>query len=288
MNLLTCINDNYVHPLINLLFSIRRHCKKRINLFVLTTKLSDENVKLISDKMKEIGVNVTIQTVELKKYSLSNSQHFSLDMFLRILAFDLLPAEIDKILYVDVDMISLKDITPLYETNIKGKLIAAVRDFGVKFKKVNKYVNSLNLTHTYFNSGMLLMNLDKMREMWARDELQKYIEENSKTFSCPDQDVLNTICNNKDIVFIDDIYNYQIKNNEKLINDEVVLLHFVGYTKPWNHYLLHKHEKLFWEYYDKTGLTEYRKKRKSFAINRIKLILNKVKNKLGKMFHLKG
>ena len=284
MNLLMCLNDGYVYPLINLMHSIRKYNSDKINLFVLSTKLGQSSQELIKEKLGQMNIDLNISIVEVKQFEVAKNQHYTFDMFLRVFAFNILPKNVDKILYLDADMIAVDDISKIYNTDLENKLFGVVRDFGVKFKKVKKYVDSLNVGHTYFNSGMILMNISKMREKWNIAQIEQFIKDNGARYSCPDQDVLNLLSKKEELVFFDDGFNFQIKNNEKLKYDKVVLIHYVGYNKPWNHLLLSRHEKLFWKNYDELNLPEFYKQRKIFRRKRIKMIFYKIVIKIKKIF----
>ena len=216
MNLLMCLNDGYVYPLINLMHSIRKYNSDKIKLFVLSTKLGQSSQELIKEKLGQMNIDVNISIVEVKQFEVAKNQHYTFDMFLRVFAFNILPKSVDKILYLDADMIAVDDISKIYNTDLENKLLGVVRDFGVKFKKVKKYVDSLNVGHTYFNSGMILMNISKMREKWNIAQIEQFIKDNGARYSCPDQDVLNLLSKNDELIFFDDGFNFQIKNNEKL------------------------------------------------------------------------
>ena len=284
MNILMCINDGYVHPLLGLMHSVRKHNKDDISLYILSTKLSDESQSIIKNKLAEENIEVSINIVDCNESPLAKFQHFTYDMFLRVLAFDLLPKEVDKILYLDADMLALGDIAQIYNCDLQCKFLGASRDFGVKFKKVDKYVKWLNLPHFYFNSGMLIMNLSLMREKWNSQEIETLIKTKAIYFSCPDQDALNILCAENDALQLPDEYNYQVKSNEKLDNDNVVILHYVGYNKPWNHYVLSKHEKMFWSNYKELGLNDFYRLKGKHRRKRIKVLYHKVINRLKKLF----
>lgn len=284
MNILMCINDGYVHPLLGLMHSVRKYNKDEITLYVLSTQLSDDNKTLIKQKLGEESIDVIINVVDCKESPLANFQHYTYDMFLRVFAFDLLPKEIDRILYLDADMLVLKDIAPIYNTDLDDKFLGAVRDFGVKFKKVAQYVKWLDVPHLYFNSGMLIMNLALMRSKWNRQEIEAFITTKAIYFSCPDQDALNLLCKEGDVLQLPDEYNYQVKSNEKLDNDEAVVLHYVGYNKPWNHYVLGKHEKLFWSNYKELNIDAFYKLKCKNRRKRIKVLYYKIINRVKKLF----
>ena len=269
MNVLMCVNDAYVYPLLTLMSSIRDNYAGELNLYILSTKLSEKSVSIMEKKLKELNISLSVQIVDFSKIEFNKEFHYSVDMFLRIYAFDLLPKEIDKILYLDADMIVLNDLSELYNQNIDGRLFGVVPDPGAQSQAAAEYIKANNFSHIYFNSGMLLMNLSQIRKVWDFGAIDSTIKERAKLYKYPDQDLLNYLCKEKDILILDKKFNHQIRADEKLNENNIVVLHYVGYLKPWNHFCKKKHEKLFWRAHKKLKLKSF--KCTSFKLSLIQL-----------------
>lgn len=138
----------------------------------------------------------------------------------------------EKILYLDSDIIALDNIKELYRYDISNFYLAAVED---KCGNIMKSRVGLNETQIFFNSGVLLLNL----EMFRRDNLEKIIFETLRSSTYyTDQDAINDVCKDK-ILSLPLKYNivpggiYSGRENER---DEAyaapVLYHFA--EKPWN------------------------------------------------------
>lgn len=210
-------------------------------------RFGETHTRIFSGGVFEVFIK-RIQFKNLCKYScLSN------DIFLRIFAFDYLPKTVEKVLYLDADAVFLNDVRKIYDTNLDGKLMACVKDIG--YRGVAEYFNSLNLDHPYFNAGMLLMNLKEMRTRWNADEILKYVEENNSKFQFQDQDVLNTLCKAKDLVFLEKNCNYQVWKRSWVINfKKIVFLHYLSRPKPWDTLHLNRKEKYFWKDWEREDL----------------------------------
>ena len=158
INLLCCVNDNYVNPMINLMFSIRHFCDKKIHLYVHSTGLTELNQEIIKEKMKYLAIDVAIQIIDIPQYKIDFCDDWwTLDCYLKVFAFLNLPKKLKKVICLDADMLCLNDITPLNKIELGNKMIGAVIDDNF-CKEVNiKHFVRLNIDYEYFNCGMLVL-----------------------------------------------------------------------------------------------------------------------------------
>lgn len=110
----------------------------------------------------------------------------------RIFLPDLL-ADVDRILYLDADLIVLESVAPLWSVDIRDRWVAAVTN--VLQANHRHRPASLGLTgpHDYFNAGVLLMNLAEMRRDGCSRALLDYGVANAEQLEWRDQDALNVI-----------------------------------------------------------------------------------------------
>ncbi len=255
INILYCLNDAYLYPMINMLYSMRLYNQTRVNVFVLTTSFSEQSEQKLIEHCQKLNVNAHIQRIEFEA-EMKNAGHYSVDMYLRIFAFKYLPSNIHKILYVDADMLFCDDVEKIYDNNISNCKIACVAE--PCQKKLKKLKHRLGVEHLYFNSGMLLMNLDNIRKGWNEENVWNYIKRYTPLLTYPDQDILNVMCKEEDLMFLNGICNNMIRHNSlKNKTKDTVLVHYVGKKKPWNVQFLRKHERLFWKVFKTTGITEF-------------------------------
>lgn len=137
-------------------------------------------------------------------FSLSQMSHFyvtkafPISVYFRFFA-PMLFSNYDRIIYLDSDLVVLADMAELYRTDIGDALLGAVHDF--------MHEEELPSGSSYFNSGVLLLNLGKMRA----ENIQEKLIDAVKDFdapSLPDQDILNAVCKGK-VAFIDMVWNFQ-------------------------------------------------------------------------------
>lgn len=113
-------------------------------------------------------------------------------MWFRVLLPELLP-ELDRVLYLDADTFVVDSLEPLWKTDLSGYYLAAVTN--VIDKKFAHRPAELGLggPSEYFNSGVLLFNLDLMRQDRCGARIFEYARANAGRLLWPDQDGLNVI-----------------------------------------------------------------------------------------------
>ncbi len=180
--------------------------------------------------------------------------YFSKEMYLRLFIPQVLQ-DYDKAIYLDCDTIVQADVAELFDMDFEGNLLCAARDYNsivnvAHFEKVHHYFkNMLGFTdmRNYINSGVLLMNLQPLREI---DLVQKTFEllDKYKELLYPDQDLLNLICRDK-IKIMHNGWNFVFGINCGLVHDNHFLdmaidwskgladqkiIHYISEQKPWN------------------------------------------------------
>ncbi len=188
----------------------------------------------------------------LDSKSLYSRAHYSKQMFYRWLIPEVL-SEFEKVIYLDCDLVTLSNIEELYDIDLAGNIVGAVKD-DVKKDRVHYYIEKeLHLKKDkYINSGVLLIDVKKFNEEGVKEKCLKLLEKHS-VFSCPDQDALNIVLEDK-ILLLDEKWNIQWGNLEDdYIEDDIKVLHFTTDVKPWKsngaNISLACH---FWRYAEKT------------------------------------
>lgn len=189
-------------------------------------------------------------------------QNLSREAYFKLLIPRLIPQDIPRILYLDSDMIILGDIESLYEYDLKGKALGAVRDLYMDRDILYK-TSLMPQEYTYFNSGVLLIDMVRFREVFDFDEAMRYIEENGHKFRFHDQEVLNALCY-REVEILPEIYNYvtlyrdrfdplKYRRREKKLG--VIVLHYAAH-KPWDPGYTGKYLERYWEAADQIGPKE--------------------------------
>lgn len=170
-------------------------------------------------------------------------------MWYRIYLPDLLP-ELDRVLYLDCDMLVVGDLTPLWRTGLDGHYLAAVSN--VLERDARDWPRELGLERAgdYFNSGLLLLNLAALRRDGMPARLAAFGRESGRRLRWPDQDALNALlarrrlplhprwnCQNSLFYYPEARRTFGADAIAEAVSDPAIL-HFEGggIVKPW-HYL---------------------------------------------------
>ena len=252
-------DDNYAQHLGVALVSILEnyHGKQKIEFHILDNNISDINIK----KIRQIG---SAYKVDLFFYKISEdlfgnypeTNHLSRATYSRIFIPELLPLDIKKVLYLDVDLVALKDISELYNTDLKNFSVGAVRD--VMSKEILRIYFDREVTN-YFNAGVLLINLEKWRQEKITEKSLEFSRLNRKKIVRADQDILNCLFKN-DWLLLDKKFNLDLKRGN--LNSEpekdTVVLHYSDKAKPWQYIFYGKSQKYYWQYLKKTPWADFK------------------------------
>ena len=239
---LTC-DDRYVRHSAATIASIVLNSDKQFEFYIIDCGISSDNLlKLKSmELVKENDCDIFI--IKAPKNELfenfSMAPWFSPSIFYRVCIPELLNDK-ETVLYLDSDIIVTGDIYEIFEHNIENYLFGAVYldDNFIKKEQFYSYKSRIGipLVNKYFYSGLMLMNLNKMRAAHVFDNVLKFLQNNpNKQLLCPEQDILNIIINRKDILELEPKYNFtpfSPLSKKTLKKCKPICLHFSVY-KPW-------------------------------------------------------
>jgi lipopolysaccharide biosynthesis glycosyltransferase len=176
-------------------------------------------------------------------------EYVTAPMWYRIFLPDLVP-DADRILYLDVDTIAIGSLEELWQTDLTDYYLAAVSNVFQLNHLSRLAALDIDMPQSYFNSGVLLMNLDLMRRDGCSHTLREHAIENAQQLLWPDQDTLNLVLGqrrlplhprwnymNSIVEFPWSVYVFGAKAVREAARDPGIR-HFEGpsVNKPW-HYL---------------------------------------------------
>lgn len=227
-------DEYYVMPTCVSVQSIYENKKNSIyNIYIIGVELSEKSKKLIkSIKLK--NVNIKLFTFD-NKYEQLNTTHVSVSKS-ALFKFDIpwILKDLDKVLYIDSDTVVADDLNELFKTDITDYYAGVVKDLtSIYVFKDNERVG----TSSYFNSGMMLLNLKNLRKDNISQKLLEY-KLNSSSVKYMDQDCFNVVLA-PSIKFLPSEYNY-MTSNEALYENNIckcdignaVIIHYTP-QKPW-------------------------------------------------------
>lgn len=193
----------------------------------------DEKNRLLELENSLINIKIIFYIVNDKIFQNANeTAHLPVASYYRLIISDAIKES--RCLFLDGDIIVKTDLHTLYLCELGDCYIAGVRNMPFFYQPNGtiKYAEryGFHSIENYVNAGVMIFNLDKIREDHIQELLLQSIDRHYPTM---DQDVLNMVCQDK-IMHLDLKYNmicgYELKN----ISDGII--HFAGKYKPWNNY----------------------------------------------------
>lgn len=227
MNILYTCDNNYVWIMGISMISLFENNKnmQNIKVFLLGEKISSENKLLlqnIAEKYKRECIIIDMPEIEIPKTLIS--MRWPKSAFSRLYSAQVLPENIDKILYLDCDTIILNDLVDIDEINIEDYVICGKKDcIGTLYRKNI----GLKKDSIYVNAGVLLLNYKKLREINVSKMIDVFLKKYVNCIHYADQDVLNGIFANNigtlpveyDVMTLEYMYSYSdIKSIRHPIN----------------------------------------------------------------------
>ena len=244
---------------------------------------SIEDLKLFSEKY---GRSITFLNVQrFVPNDLPLSHHFSRASYFRLYVASILPSNISSVVYLDLDTVAVSSIRHLFELKMNLPLAAidhmspqnAFRMFGER-------------SGNYFQSGVLVIDLDIWRAEDVEQRFAKILREEKNRILWLDQDILNIAFEGRwqRLPLWFNVCNHVRKEiDEKVVESNVRLVHLDGGGKPWKFYSFEAHAKCWYLAYedcfgkpfDRKLITKPFFERILIVIKRIiKFIIKKIQN----------
>lgn len=250
------INDKYVKQLTTTITSILENSNNNntYEFHIMNYDISEVNKNIIisyvskykNSRINFIDMNSILANLNLEQFMSrrDNYKYISIETYFRFFIPEIFK-NYDKVIYLDADLIVLRDIADLFAEKIDEYYCAAVVD---KFMEnslksdANKTSQYKHLSYRqyfktilnkkndlYFNAGVLLLNVKKLIEDNISDKLWNFVKEKSP-LEFQDQDALNSICEEK-VKYIDIKWNILKRKNDNVTS--AFIYHFIGPEKPW-------------------------------------------------------
>lgn len=291
MNILLASDDNYIYPAIVLIDSVFENNKQEdINIFYMFSYLTESSKRKLKKIVELHSGKITfIQVDDTMFNDAPVCAHFTKETYFRFFACVLLPQNMDRVLYLDPDIVVNGDIKNFYSQTFKedDKEFSFVVCEEKELSKDESLKKTLNIPSNkrYFNAGVLLINLNLLRQTYDINTIFHYIENYKEKIKYQDQDILNALY--WDNVKFDDYYMYNymphsIKNNKNLHNARII--HYAGPDKPWKFGYKYSGKDIYKKYVKHSGAVFwfYKSQVKNLIINMPKTIKKSIKRKLYK------
>ena len=259
MNILLAFNSNYYMPALVLLKSLlvnNQWCRE-IRIYVLYSDLKPGEIRRFSQVAEESGIAkaifLPVETDTFKDAPL-HLKWISRETYYRLLAQEMLPESVERVLYLDVDMIVMGSLEEFYHQDFEGKLLVACNRYGLGGTDP-KRLEQLTLPRDtiYFNAGTLLYDLAGQRQQIDPNILYEYPVLFYQQLKYGDQDVLNAVFYGLTKFADWRVYNCFDSNTTRQRQEDRVrrsckIFHYNGRGKPWTERYWGRMAWLFWDY----------------------------------------
>lgn len=252
------VDDNYVPYLSVALDSLIENAnpQEKYHIIVLYQMLSKEN----QEKLKQletgyvqidfVSMEGKLQMITDQKNTRLRCDYFTLTIYFRLLIPVMFP-QYDKGIYIDSDVVLLGDISELYHVELGDNLIGACSDLSIReIPKLQEYLKyAIGAPgDSYINSGVLLMNMKRLREVQMDRRFMELLEKYHFDTIAPDQDYINAMCHGK-ILYLPACWDCMPQNNgsSQVYGERPKLIHYNLFSKPWCYDDI-EYEDYFWAY----------------------------------------
>lgn len=249
------IDDSYAPFLAVALNSAIKNANinRKYNAIVLYQDLTNENIsKLKTLETENFTITLTpmqanFEALDDRMSNRLRCDYFTLTIYFRLFIPAMFP-QYDKGIYIDSDVVLTDDIAKLFDINIGDNYIGACNDLSIAdIPPLVAYTeNAVGVEkHEYINSGVLLMNLKKLRESDLEGHFLSLLNTYHFDSIAPDQDYINAMCNGK-IYYLDESWD-AMPNNAKPPLSKTNLIHYNLFSKPWCYDGI-QYSDVFWDY----------------------------------------
>ncbi len=247
INILVTIDENYLNPLEVMLYSMYQHHKKnKVVVWLIHEKIPDKKLKSLKKKLDTFDWELNIKKVDSDFFEEAPTvKGYPKEMYFRLLCGDILPKELKRVLYLDPDLLIINSLIPLWKLDLQGSMIAAATHTGVTNVTTGLNHIRLDTDHNYYNSGIMLIDLDVARDKIKLKDIEETIKKYASYLLLPDQDILNHLYGYYIKEIPDEIWNYDARRYTSYLTKSIgkhdlhwimkhtAILHFCGNPKPW-------------------------------------------------------
>lgn len=245
MNILVTLDANYLFCLNTMLFSLLRSNPGRyFRVYLLQSSVEESQVVKTRQMLGSRGELILIRADERGLEDAPTSARYPREIYYRIFAARYLPDSVDRVLYLDPDLIVNGSLERLYSLPMEDYYFAAASHVGELLSRFNQKRLDMGESDPYINSGVMLMNLERLRLEQDEGEVFRFMQEHRKALMLPDQDVISGLYGSR--IYPLNPFRYNMTDRlfnrhapfEKALNldwvrQNAVIIHYCGRNKPW-------------------------------------------------------
>jgi lipopolysaccharide biosynthesis glycosyltransferase len=259
INVLCCGDEKYAMAMATMLYSASANLSRyyRLRVFVIDGGITPTSRQRIEEKIASLG-NVELEWLKNDLAShkdLPTVGHINDSMYLRLFMGELLPPQVDRVIYLDVDLLVESDLADLWREEFGPAIVLAVRNYSRSIMRSHLPLPGIDEAtrrkRKYFNSGVMLVNLTRWREERIGEAAFYYIRRNRAVIEFGDQDGLNAVLFGKweeldiswnaqvdKLMDLDQLGRGEMYDEIRRRRDELLfrprIRHYSGAKKPWH------------------------------------------------------
>lgn len=261
MHVVCAVDSSYARHCSVMLRSLRQHHPvQRLEVTLLHTGIDPaEAAKLYGDVAPLLDALSLVHVDPELLSPFPVDGHITPAAYLRLVLGDVLPSNLERVLYLDCDILVRRSLDALWELDLKGHVLAAV---AAPNDPDNCRRLRLDPGQGYFNSGVLLIDLCRYRALQIREQAVAFVREFPERVRWHDQDVLNHLLCHRWLP-IDHCWNattpwwlqsgdalrpdVDLADPDRHLSFVPALIHFTGggWYKPWNFLCRHPHRQAY-------------------------------------------
>lgn len=245
INICLACDDNYAKYAGVVIASIMKNSESDeiLNFYILDGGIFDDNKSKFNELKTIKNCNIEFVQIDESMFEdykkVATHKYISIATYYRLRLATLLP-NIKRIVYFDCDMVINASLKELFYTELGDNVIAGVKDINKRMLEQNP---------NYINAGMVLFDLEKIREENIEQKFYDYTNEHFETIKVGDQEIINEVLKNR-IKIVDDNWNVQSSNftNRSSYTSNPKVIHYVARKKPWHFASFSYHRDYYFKY----------------------------------------
>jgi lipopolysaccharide biosynthesis glycosyltransferase len=231
-----------------------------VNFYILNNDLMDVDIAKMNQQLNIFSnfkiFDAKVDDSIFPKNNSNFADRWGKQAFYRLLIAEVLPRSIERLLYLDADIIINGTLEELYCIDFRGNYIAACEDTEVSdYYTIDRL--GINKANTYLNAGVILFNLDLIRKdgIMTMPKLIEILDQYKDRLLFWDQDILNLLFHGRALVLDYRIYNFLCARKRytakqlRMYKGRAIIYHYGGekWHRPWNEVYVGGFGELFWE-----------------------------------------
>ena len=264
MNICFTIDHNYVdHCAVVLMSVAKNNPHAEVHFHIVSQDLNHDDEQILGSLAGKEGCQISFYHVPdalLEAYQLQwGHKRLSMSVYYRCVLASVLPTTVNKVIYMDCDVVVVDSLQGLWECNLNGLAVAGVQDL---MHTRDEYFERLQYdkVYGYFNGGVVVLNMDYWRKNDVENRCKQYFREHRERVVRNDQDIMNAVLF-KEKLMVDMRWNVQadfylakhyLHPDDRKTCVSIIahpaIIHFSYHKKPWLYHCDHPMRSRFFYY----------------------------------------